>query len=164
MPQARKDYYKILQVDLAADAEIIAVAYRRLARKYHPDTNQSPDATQRMQEINAVYQVLRDPVKRAQYDSELAFSFSRAQTREEEEYRTQEEAKAAWRHTEEEQCKRSPLPRHPWQIPVWGTCLWCLGNRWAASHIGLQTNDQHPAILPTATHERCRYAAIDPGT
>lgn len=63
-----KDFYKILQVDPAADPEVIAAAYKRLSLKYHPDTNPSPQATERMQEINEAYQVLKDPARRAYYD------------------------------------------------------------------------------------------------
>jgi hypothetical protein len=70
MSSRQVDYYKVLQVDPAADPDIIAVAYKRLARKYHPDTNPSPEATRRMQAINAAYQVLRDAGTRAQYDRE----------------------------------------------------------------------------------------------
>src|SRR3989442_15220093 len=70
MPLSQEDYYKVLQVDPAADPDIIAVAYKRLARKYHPDTNPSPEATRRMQALNTAYQVLRDPGTRAQYDRE----------------------------------------------------------------------------------------------
>jgi hypothetical protein len=70
MPGSQEDYYKVLQVDPAADPDIIAVAYKRLARKYHPDTNPSPEATRRMQALNTAYQVLRDPGTRAQYDRE----------------------------------------------------------------------------------------------
>ena len=62
------DYYKILQIDPGAEQEVIEAAYRRLARKYHPDVNKSPDAIQRMQQINVAYEVLRDPAKRAEYD------------------------------------------------------------------------------------------------
>lgn len=67
MPPA-KNYYKILQVDPSAEAEVIAAAYKRLSIKYHPDTNRSPDAHRRMQEINEAYDVLKDPARRRQYD------------------------------------------------------------------------------------------------
>lgn len=70
-----RDYYRILQVDPAAEQEVIEAAYRRLARKYHPDSNQSLDATRRMQEINEAYEVLRDPARRAEYDAERAAEF-----------------------------------------------------------------------------------------
>ena len=63
-----KNYYKTLQVDPEADPEVIEGAYRRLVRKYHPDVNHVPDATQRMQAINEAYEVLRDPVRRREYD------------------------------------------------------------------------------------------------
>ena len=72
MSSRQVDYYKVLQVDPAADPDIIAVAYKRLARKYHPDTNPSPEATHRMQALNTAYQILRDPSTRAQYDRERA--------------------------------------------------------------------------------------------
>jgi len=65
---ADKNYYRTLQIDPSADPEVIAAAYKRLSLKYHPDTNRSPDANQRMQEINEAYRVLSDPVKRAHYD------------------------------------------------------------------------------------------------
>ena len=61
------DYYKILQVDPEADPDIIEAAYKRLARKYHPDLNKAPDANQRMMEINLAYEVLGDPQQRAEY-------------------------------------------------------------------------------------------------
>jgi curved DNA-binding protein CbpA len=67
MPQG-KNYYQILQVDTAAEPEIINAAYKRLSIKYHPDTNKSADATRRMQEINEAYKVLNDPASREDYD------------------------------------------------------------------------------------------------
>jgi len=70
MTTSGKDYYRILQVDPAAEPEVIEAAYRRLALKYHPDVNRSPDAKQRMQEINEAYEMLRVPLKRASYDRE----------------------------------------------------------------------------------------------
>lgn len=63
-----KPYYRILQVDRAAEPEVITAAYKRLALKYHPDSNRAPDALQRMQEINEAYEVLSDPVKRERYN------------------------------------------------------------------------------------------------
>jgi hypothetical protein len=68
---SKRTYYQILQVDPAAQPEIIEAAYRRLVRIYHPDINRAPDATTRMQQINAAYDVLSDPVRRAAYDREL---------------------------------------------------------------------------------------------
>jgi DnaJ-class molecular chaperone len=64
-----KDYYKILGVDRAADEKTIKRAYRRLARKYHPDLNKSKGAAERFKEINEANEVLSDPEKRRRYDS-----------------------------------------------------------------------------------------------
>jgi DnaJ-class molecular chaperone with C-terminal Zn finger domain len=63
-----KDYYKILGVERMASEEKIKRAYRKLARKYHPDVSKEPDAAERMKEVNEAYEVLRDPEKRATYD------------------------------------------------------------------------------------------------
>ncbi len=63
-----QDYYRTLQVDPDAEPEVIIAAYRKLAGKYHPDLNSSPDAVGRMQEINAAYAILGDPAQRAAYD------------------------------------------------------------------------------------------------
>ncbi|MEK7875005.1 MAG: DnaJ domain-containing protein [Pseudomonadota bacterium] len=65
---ADPDYYAILQVDSRAEAEVIEAAYRRLAAKYHPDVNHSPEALQRMKLLNAAYAVLSNPEKRNAYD------------------------------------------------------------------------------------------------
>jgi curved DNA-binding protein len=67
-----KDYYAILGVDRKADAEQIKKAYRRLARKYHPDVSKETDAAKRMAEVNEANTVLSDPEKRAAYDTLLA--------------------------------------------------------------------------------------------
>lgn len=66
------DPYKILQVDPEAEDEVIAAAYRRLARKYHPDTATGPDAGGRMEAINAAWEVLGDPKRRAAHDRQRA--------------------------------------------------------------------------------------------
>jgi curved DNA-binding protein len=63
-----KDYYRTLDVARDAPADAIKKAYRKLARKYHPDVSKEPDAEKRMQEINEANAVLSDPEKRAAYD------------------------------------------------------------------------------------------------
>jgi molecular chaperone DnaJ len=67
----RRDYYEVLGVPRDASTEEIKRAFRRLAMKYHPDRNRSPDAEARFKEINEAYAVLSDPEKRAQYDRGL---------------------------------------------------------------------------------------------
>jgi curved DNA-binding protein len=63
-----KDYYQTLGVARDAPADAIKKAFRKLARKYHPDVSKEPDAGKRMAEINEAHTVLSDPEKRAAYD------------------------------------------------------------------------------------------------
>lgn len=63
-----KDYYKSLGVARDSSKEEIQRAYRKLARKYHPDVNRSPEAEARFKEINEAYEVLKDKEKRTKYD------------------------------------------------------------------------------------------------
>ncbi|MEE3717224.1 molecular chaperone DnaJ [Tumidithrix elongata RA019] len=63
-----RDYYEILGVERNADKEDIKRAYRRLARKYHPDVNKESGADERFKEINRAYEVLSEPETRARYD------------------------------------------------------------------------------------------------
>ena len=75
MTEPLRDPYKTLQVDPEAEDEVIAAAYRRLARKYHPDANIGPDATAaaaRMTALNAAWELIGDPVRRAAFDRDRA--------------------------------------------------------------------------------------------
>ena len=63
-----KDYYRTLGVTRDATADDLKKAFRKLARKYHPDVSREADAEQRMREVNEAYAVLSDPEKRAAYD------------------------------------------------------------------------------------------------
>lgn len=63
-----RDYYAIMGVARDATAEQVKQAYRKLARKYHPDVSKEADAEKRFKEIGEAYEVLRDPEKRAAYD------------------------------------------------------------------------------------------------
>lgn len=65
---SKRDYYEVLGVSRQADKNTIRKAYRKLAREYHPDVNDSPDAEERFKEINEAYEVLSSEQKRAAYD------------------------------------------------------------------------------------------------
>jgi curved DNA-binding protein CbpA len=69
---ARPDPYKLLQVDPEADIEIIQVAYRKLAQRYHPDVVPGPEAARLMAELNAARDLLADPAARAALDRSRA--------------------------------------------------------------------------------------------
>src|SRR3989442_8644705 len=69
MPVEYKDYYKTLGVPKNATTEDIKKAYRKLARKYHPDVNKSTGAEKSFKEINEANEVLSDPEKRNRYDT-----------------------------------------------------------------------------------------------
>ncbi|MCK5896031.1 MAG: DnaJ domain-containing protein [Cocleimonas sp.] len=76
-----KDYYKTLNVDKTASKDEIKKAYRRLARKYHPDVSKASDAEARFKEVSEAYDVLRDKKKRAQYDQLGSGGWERGQQR-----------------------------------------------------------------------------------
>lgn len=73
-----KDLYKILGVSRKASDADIKSAYRKLARKYHPDVNKAPDAEEKFREATAAYEILSDKEKRAQYDQFGPAAFSGA--------------------------------------------------------------------------------------
>src|SRR5580704_16359194 len=63
-----RDYYQTLGLQRSASADDIRKAYRRLARKYHPDVSKEADALERFKQMQEAYEVLKDPKKRAAYD------------------------------------------------------------------------------------------------
>ena len=76
----RPNWYQVLQLDIAADPDIISTVYRRLALRYHPDRDPSQEAQMRMRELNQAYAVLKDPEQRARYDAELSIRRDRRAT------------------------------------------------------------------------------------
>ena len=68
----RLTHYRVLMLAEIADQEIISTVYRKLAQRYHPDVDPSPEAAQRMAAVNEAYETLRDPTRRRRYDEWLA--------------------------------------------------------------------------------------------
>lgn len=68
MPATEPDYYLLLKVDPSAGVEQIKAAYLRQIVQWHPDRNRSEEATRRTAQINAAWEILQDPVKRAAFD------------------------------------------------------------------------------------------------
>lgn len=63
-----KDYYAVMGLSRNASDKDIKAAYRKLARKYHPDVNKAPDSEEKFKELGQAYEVLKDPEKRKAYD------------------------------------------------------------------------------------------------
>ena len=81
-----KDYYKIMGVAPNASEQEIKTAYRRLARKYHPDLSKEANAEERFKEMGEAYETLKDPKKRAEYDQFLKYSESNPKSQHSQEY------------------------------------------------------------------------------
>lgn len=65
---SKRDYYEVLGIDKNASVDEVKKAYRKLARKYHPDVNKAADATEKFKEVKEAYDTLSDPQKKAHYD------------------------------------------------------------------------------------------------
>ena len=72
---AERTYYQIMQVDPAADPEVIDAAFRRLALKYHPDRSTDPQAPERMRELLEAKSTLTDPARRRAYDRSIGITY-----------------------------------------------------------------------------------------
>jgi curved DNA-binding protein len=70
---SQKEYYKIMGLNQNATDKEIKIAYRKLARKYHPDISKESNAEERFKEMGEAYEVLKDPVKRKEYDQALKY-------------------------------------------------------------------------------------------
>ena len=75
-----KNYYEILGVNVDSSTAEIKSAYRKLARKYHPDINKEPDAIEKFKDITLAYETLSNPQKREQYNILQGFFKSEKQT------------------------------------------------------------------------------------
>src|SRR5258706_8581028 len=97
-----RDPYQILEVAPGARPEAIEAAYRRLARKYHPDLHPDAESHNRMKDINWARDILRDPVQRGDWDARQGAA------------RPEAAAAAAW----PEAGTRVAQPRAPVKLPI----------------------------------------------
>lgn len=110
-----KDYYKILQVAPDASTEVIQMAYKALAKKYHPDLNprQEEAAQEKMKDVNEAYEILSDKDKRWQYDQ---IYYRQEKTEQKTSYSAPEPPKGAQSHSAQskgEQTSAAPVDPTP---------------------------------------------------
>ncbi len=125
------DPYETLQVSRKAEIEVIEAAYRQLARKYHPDKNASSGSTKRMQEINAAYEILKDPMKRREYDraNPVPSGYIRYQSEESKLWAdpSDAEAESGWAHSYmKRRSNPAPIPRPDFWQRNWGCILYII--------------------------------------
>lgn len=105
-----KDYYKILELEFGADILAVKKAYRRLALKYHPDKNKEPNAAQKFIEITEASEVLREPLKKSEYDR-LYQAYFRTKTQEQYTEQSYERKQQEWADFGREKAKEySSIP------------------------------------------------------
>ena len=96
-----KDYYKIMGLDRSASAEEIKKAYRKLARKFHPDVSKEANAEEKFKEVGEAYEVLKDPTKRAQYDQYGEYWKSQGQQQQQEQTYNARGSQQQYQHFED---------------------------------------------------------------
>ena len=96
------DFYELLEINQSAPQEYIKIAYRKQCIKWHPDKNPNVDTTQRMQDINEAYLILKDKEARTRYDIEYN-KFKQHQERQQKNTTENEKAKSESQHKHQEE-------------------------------------------------------------
>ena len=116
-----KDHYKTLGIERTASPAQVKAAYRRLAFAWHPDRNPSPGAHQTFVEINAAYEVLRNPISRARYDTLCRVDFRHGRPAHERRYEARRNAWETKVHRTEQRGERKAERRESRPPPPsWG--------------------------------------------
>jgi len=163
--EVNKDPFKILQVSPNAEDEVINAAYRGLARKYHPDSAQSKQDSERIKDINWAYSVLKDPIKRRQWEESQTASYR--QTRERPYSSTQDySSKPRSQSTSQTQAKTKPQPKTTYvevtsrgkrpSLLVIIIVLGVIGS--GISYINSTTNQPQNSGVITSTE--CKYSEV----
>jgi curved DNA-binding protein CbpA len=105
--------YDVLMISPLADRQLMTVAYRHLAKRYHPDIDASPEAAARMAELNDAYAVLGNPVRRAAYDESIGLRPARPSIAPGQEDRADQRANPRVRATEPGYGEAGPPPTNP---------------------------------------------------